>query len=281
MHTNDELHSNCDLSLRDDLINAILIVSSISVVISYSAVLVRAFEIGVSIRDGVQGLFVTVFLILMWQRRKMKTHRKAQCLVLVLSLGALSGFLTLGMLGGTIFLFPAAVVIMAIFYSLRATLLYIAVACITCCLVAAGFATGFISLVQSADFLMTNFTHWLVYIFSLCIFFSVACVTIHKYRKTTTYLIDKVRQQRDALSKTNEELTEALNRVTTLSGLIPICAHCKKIRDDKGYWKQLEHYIEKHSEASFSHGICPDCADKLYGEEDWYKELKEEDALES
>jgi len=60
------------------------------------------------------------------------------------------------------------------------------------------------------------------------------------------------------------ELREALKKVKTLSGLLPICASCKKIRDDKGYWKQIEGYIEEHSEAEFSHGICPECLRKLY-----------------
>jgi PAS domain S-box-containing protein len=61
------------------------------------------------------------------------------------------------------------------------------------------------------------------------------------------------------------ELQEALAKVKTLSGMLPICASCKKIRDDKGYWKQIEAYISDHSEAEFSHGICPDCAEKIYG----------------
>ena len=51
-----------------------------------------------------------------------------------------------------------------------------------------------------------------------------------------------------------------------ISGMLPICANCKKIRDDKGYWNQIEAYIGDHSEAEFSHGICPDCAKKLYPE---------------
>ena len=60
------------------------------------------------------------------------------------------------------------------------------------------------------------------------------------------------------------ELKEAMGKVKTLSGLLPICASCKKIRDDKGYWNQIEAYIRKHSKVEFSHGICPDCAKKLY-----------------
>ena len=60
------------------------------------------------------------------------------------------------------------------------------------------------------------------------------------------------------------ELKNALQKVRTLSGLLPICASCKKIRDDNGYWSQIEAYIQTHSEAEFSHSICPDCAKKLY-----------------
>jgi PAS domain S-box-containing protein len=60
------------------------------------------------------------------------------------------------------------------------------------------------------------------------------------------------------------ELQDALAKVKTLSGLLPICASCKKIRDDRGYWTQVEVYIRDHSEARFSHGICPDCAAQLY-----------------
>ena len=60
------------------------------------------------------------------------------------------------------------------------------------------------------------------------------------------------------------ELQEALAKVKTLSGLLPICSSCKKIRDDKGYWNQIESYIRERSEADFTHGICPKCAKMLY-----------------
>ena len=62
------------------------------------------------------------------------------------------------------------------------------------------------------------------------------------------------------------ELKEALSKIKTLSGLIPICANCKNIRDDKGFWNKIEIYISKHSDTTFTHGICPDCKDKLYPE---------------
>jgi sigma-B regulation protein RsbU (phosphoserine phosphatase) len=62
-----------------------------------------------------------------------------------------------------------------------------------------------------------------------------------------------------ALAQRVKELEEALSSVKTLQGLLPICSYCKKIRDDRNYWQQVEGYISAHSEAQFSHGICPDC----------------------
>lgn len=63
------------------------------------------------------------------------------------------------------------------------------------------------------------------------------------------------------------QLLDALDNIKTLKGMLPICANCKKIRDDTGYWNQIEAYIEKHSDALFSHGICPECAEELYGKQ--------------
>ena len=62
------------------------------------------------------------------------------------------------------------------------------------------------------------------------------------------------------------EIRKAMSEIKQLRGIVPICASCKKIRDDAGYWQEIELYIEKHSEADFSHGICPECLKKLYPE---------------
>ncbi|MBU1750032.1 MAG: PAS domain S-box protein, partial [Chloroflexi bacterium] len=74
------------------------------------------------------------------------------------------------------------------------------------------------------------------------------------------------KQAEQARERLIGELQEALAQVKTLGGLLPICASCKKIRDDQGYWNQIEAYIEAHSEAEFTHGICPECARRLYPE---------------
>ena len=73
----------------------------------------------------------------------------------------------------------------------------------------------------------------------------------------------KAEQEKERLI---EKLQVALAEVRRLSGLLPICAHCKKIRNDEGYWTQLERYISEHSDVRFTHGICPDCMKSFYGD---------------
>jgi hypothetical protein len=107
----------------------------------------------------------------------------------------------------------------------------------------------------------------------ICVLFSIIAVIIGTviFIKVTEPLIVK-------LHDTIAELQDALFNVNQLSGLLPICAYCKKIRDDKGYWNQIEAYLQKHTEAEFSHGICPDCEKKLYADLDKRKQEKQEDA---
>jgi PAS domain-containing protein len=78
--------------------------------------------------------------------------------------------------------------------------------------------------------------------------------------------ITERKQLEDEKEQLIDELKTAMDEVKVLSGFLPICASCKKIRDDKGYWNQLEIYIRDHSEARFSHGICPDCSVQMYSE---------------
>lgn len=72
-----------------------------------------------------------------------------------------------------------------------------------------------------------------------------------------------------------EKLKKALDEVEVLSGFLPICSSCKKVRDDSGYWNQIESYIQKHSTTRFSHSLCPHCEHELYGQEPWYRKKRE------
>ncbi len=79
---------------------------------------------------------------------------------------------------------------------------------------------------------------------------------------TLTYVLSKIRKGIDEQNRLNKELQAALAEVKMLSGLLPMCAWCRRIRDDNGDWVQLEWYVVSHSQASFTHGICPSCAQK-------------------
>jgi PAS domain S-box-containing protein len=98
-------------------------------------------------------------------------------------------------------------------------------------------------------------------------------VTVSPLHDTKGHLVGSVHLARDITERkrTEEErkeliegLQKTIEKVKMLSGLLPICSGCKRIRDDKGYWNQIELYIRKHSEAEFSHGLCPECAKRLY-----------------
>ncbi|MEQ8224186.1 MAG: PAS domain-containing protein, partial [Candidatus Eremiobacterota bacterium] len=91
--------------------------------------------------------------------------------------------------------------------------------------------------------------------------------------------ITEIKKMTEEKNKLINHLQQSLEHINTLKGLIPICSSCKKIRDDNGYWHQVEAYIEEHSHAEFSHGICPDCLVNVYPEYYRQKILDKKDRL--
>ena len=102
-------------------------------------------------------------------------------------------------------------------------------------------------------------------------FYGVFAEMVRKERRQKAGLIDHIaalKQAEEEREKLIRQLREALASIKTLSGLLPICYSCKQIRDDKGYWNQIDTYIRDHTEAEFTHGICPACVTKLYPDYD-------------
>ena len=96
-----------------------------------------------------------------------------------------------------------------------------------------------------------------------------SCLKCEIYQKAVskdpvTELQENILVRIHSLRAKSLDLKDANSQIGVLSGMLPICASCKKIRDDKGYWRQIEDYISRHSEAEFSHGICPSCTATLY-----------------
>jgi ABC-type multidrug transport system fused ATPase/permease subunit len=115
------------------------------------------------------------------------------------------------------------------------------------------------SILVAAFFLLAS----LPFIFLLVFLFRAHTAELRHHQE---HLEELVQARTAALAQETRRLQEALDNVRLLRGLIPICASCKKVRDDQGYWNQLDLYIQKYSDAEFSHGLCPDCAHTLYPE---------------
>jgi len=73
---------------------------------------------------------------------------------------------------------------------------------------------------------------------------------------------ERAKRQQQKVNRLNQELEQTLREVRELSGLLPICSYCKKIRDDQGYWRQVEDYVQRHTRARFTHGLCPECYER-------------------
>lgn len=101
--------------------------------------------------------------------------------------------------------------------------------------------------------------------------------SVNRSRRNEYMALIEMRKSNEEKERLIQDLQGALAEVKTLRGFLPICSNCKKIRDDAGYWNQLESYLKANSEVEFSHSICPDCAKELYGDQDWFEKMYEDD----
>jgi hypothetical protein len=115
-------------------------------------------------------------------------------------------------------------------------------------------ATGFLKLSETSHSSLEKITIVLT-VAGICLSVIIAIVASGRVVKAEKVLLGE-----------KNKLQEALNEIKTLRGIIPICSHCKKIRNDDGMWQKIEKYFNEHSEAKFSHGVCPDCMNKYYPE---------------
>ena len=193
---------------------------------------------------------------------------------------------------GIIFLFTALSVSAFVQYGLVSAGFYFATACIFVTSVALGLHAGIICTVLYGMAMSVIAYLWITgylvfpgdantYILmprvwatlGMAFLISTAILVVSAYGFFTglTELVDTIDEQKSKieirtaeLTQANQELEAAMKDLRTLSGLLPICSSCKKIRDDQGYWQQVEHYLQRHSQATFTHGLCPDCIRKLY-----------------
>ena len=116
---------------------------------------------------------------------------------------------------------------------------------------------------------------YLTFVISTAVIFAIITLILqnHTQEKERLDALNRILEEKNAmLNRSNRDLEAAISQIDTLNGLLPICSACKKVRDDKGYWSQIEAYIQAHSKAEFTHGICPECAQRLYPDVDLTKD---------
>jgi hypothetical protein len=266
-------HLANEQQFRDELVNHILIIGAFFSLVPLIFTEIRAFSLGWGVRDFIYISFNCILCGTALFRRRIPVQYKAGIMVLLSLITGIIGFYALGILAGGVFYLAIAAVIIAIFYQARIVVIFIVLAILFVSLVAAGFLNNILNLKLSAEILLSSAAHWSTYIACVAFFFLATSITILKYRSAIGQLIKKVTDQHIKLEESNEMLKATLAELKTLKGIIPICASCKKIRNEAGAWDQLEKYICNHSDAKFSHSMCPDCFDKQHGEGAWKKIL--------
>ncbi len=255
----DTAESNVPGILENRLIDTIIRFWVYSGVLVLSFTLYRSMHIGFQIREI---LYIVIYLGLFFlyvYRKSISPLVKANCIIGInSSLGVIS-LASFGMESGGVFLLIMSGVIAALFYTRQSIKLLNSITIIFLVIIGYAFTFNYLEGIDSTKSISSQGAQWAVYIVCFAFILVYASYTIFHYRKA---LKESLRE----LESKNEELNRALEEVATLNGLLPICASCKNIRDDSGYWNKIEVYFSQHSSAQFSHGICPSCANKLYPE---------------
>jgi hypothetical protein len=220
-------------------------------------------------------LFFLVAVVAGWLlRHRLSFLSRVVIVIAFMNLAAIAGVTTFGLLGSAWWWMFNAALLLSMLYSIRAGLIHAAVAVVVLCGTGLAFINGWLTLNFDANVYMGQYPAWLTLLLGpvqLTVFIFWA---ISAYQEATLGLlreVDKRREQRETLIL---QLKQALDEIQTLRGFIPICAHCKKIRHDEGFWENVEAFIRRHTHAELTHALCPSCGVELYGEL-WHDAMKE------
>lgn len=242
--------------IKDELINKVLLALGIIAIPIIAASLLRITTMGWHFFFLIHILSVPVVIGFAIFRKSISLHVKILYLILILFIISSFGFLNLSLSGSGVPFMMLCILIAVTFLKRKTAVWLFLLSVIIIAVIGLSYITG---IVEPEIDLATYHSHLTSWIASLATYSIVIGLVIFLVGNIGQLLSVKLSE----LEKTNDELQLALKEINTLQGILPICSYCKKIRDDKGYWNQLEIYIHDHSDAKFSHSICPECMKKM------------------
>lgn len=274
-----EFNENIDDSFKgafqQNLINRMMIVWGIISLLAAVLIVIRIINFEYSVAEIII-LFTNIsFFMIAVFHNQLSNRIKIFSLITINTILGIVGLYIFGAPAASIFYLSISVTIMSLYSSKRGSIILIIILTLLITLIAFGFISNQIKPLINYDTQCRSLIYWIIYITGIISTLIISAVIIFNYRQSLWKLFSEVSTQRDELEVRNRELQASKNEIKVLRDLLPICAHCKKIRDEKGYWKQIEEYIEKHTDTQFSHSLCEECLEELYGNETWFKEREE------
>lgn len=219
-------------------------------------------------------LLLMVFIVGTWLLRgRLSFQTRAVIALVLMNVVALAGIATFGLLGSAWWWMFNSALVASLLFSRRAGFLHSVVGVGVVCLAGICFINGWLTLDFDANAYVTHYSSWLTALLGTVMLTVFIFWTIGTYQEATIELLHEVDRRRIQREELILQLQQAFDEIKTLRGLVPICAHCKKIRDEKGYWESVESFMRRHTEVEFTHSLCSPCGVELYGEM-WHEVMR-------
>ncbi len=255
------------LLFLDKIWRSLWLMAVIAVPISLS----RYFYTGWQNVFAVHLAFLAIVTLAVVAHHRLPYNFRAVLIVVLLDLTALAGVFSFSLLGSAWWWLFLAGMLAGNFYSKRIELYHHTFGLLVMLAAAFAFISGNIKLSFDTNEYVTHLASWLTLLAGPVLFTILAFHAVRTSEEANKNLLDEIDLSRKEKASLAQQLEQSLAEIKTLHGFIPICAHCKKIRDDKGYWDNVEAYVQAHSDAKFTHLLCPPCGEQLYG--DLWKEV--------
>lgn len=211
--------------------------------------------------------------IVYFSRKRLSDHWLVYLILFFSTVLSISGFLQYGIVSAGFYLAGATIFIAGVSLGLWSGVICAGFYAVAATIIAYLWMTGYLVFPGDVHAYILLPSVWATLGVAFIVLTAVFFVSATGFFKRLNELVDtidgqkqKIEERSTELIQANQELEAAIKEIKTLHGLLPICAKCKKIRDDKGYWQLLEDYLEHHTEAELTHGLCPDCISELYPE---------------